>query len=162
RWPEGSVSVVAFSPDGRHLAGAEGNEGSGGAVWVWDLDRPGDEPLTLRATAGSVRAVCFSPDGHRLAIGRGDSTQVWNLNGPAEPPITLGMVPGGYTNEIAFSPDGKRLVAGNARVIRRTGGPLVWDLDRPGSKPLLSGPFPLWEVSAAFSPRDDRNSLFMV
>ena len=71
--PAGGTSV-AFSPDGRRIAGAgkrpidvPGPSGSG-EVKVWDAET-GRELLTLQGHTSDVWNVAFSPDGQRLASG---------------------------------------------------------------------------------------------
>jgi WD40 repeat protein len=70
--PEGSVSSVAFSPDGHTLAAGFGSgrvDGRGGVVLsdVAGRTRLVEAPLVL--PEGSVSSVAFSPDGHTLAAG---------------------------------------------------------------------------------------------
>ncbi len=56
---------LAFSPDGRFLAGGGGTRQSGPTVVVWDLTT-GKEVHTLRGHGSGVAAVAFHPDGNRL------------------------------------------------------------------------------------------------
>jgi WD40 repeat protein len=51
------VTAVAFSPDGKCLAGA-----SSDTVRLWETDI-GQEVFVLRGHTGLVTAVAFSPDG---------------------------------------------------------------------------------------------------
>jgi WD40 repeat protein len=70
--PEGSVSSVSFSPDGKTLAAAYGSLGGVGGVVLWDVGqrvRLDDEPLAV--AEGRVWSVAFSPDGKTLAAGYG-------------------------------------------------------------------------------------------
>ncbi len=128
----GSVWSVAFSPDGKQLAGAYAAPAPqqdglppppvAGAVKVWDA-QTGQELLSLKGGWGSV---AFSPDGRRLVamsgVGPGRSGigpgtnggKVWDAQTGQElftlnPGGSL-LLPGGRLN-VAFSPDGKRLVS---------------------------------------------------
>jgi WD40 repeat protein len=112
---------VAFSPDARYLV----TGGAKGSVEVWSAGTGG--PVgTLGSHDRQVRGLVFSRDGH-LASASGDGVvKLWDatrLNEAQEPYRTFrARVPGQGLN-VAFSPDGRRLV---------TGGPentvKVWDV----------------------------------
>jgi WD40 repeat protein len=96
----GSLSDVAFSPDGRHIAAG----GDRGMVWIWDVTS--SRPVSVvPPSASSVYSVAFSPDGRELAIagGRG-GVRIWSikgantvrvLRGPAAPVETATLSPSG-------------------------------------------------------------------
>ena len=77
--PGGSGNGLAFSPDGRLLATADGN----GTVRLRDpaTGRAVGSPLQAdTGPGGSVNAVAFSPDGRLLATADGNGTaQLWNI-----------------------------------------------------------------------------------
>jgi WD40 repeat protein len=69
----GSVSALAFAPDGRTLASGAGDE----AVKLWDVET-GEACATLKGHSDRVMAVAFSPDGRTLATGSLDHTvRLW-------------------------------------------------------------------------------------
>jgi WD40 repeat protein len=150
-WP---VTEVAFSPDGRLVAGAA----SGGAEWrvfLWDLN---SRELTRPPVAGrGPRApkLEFSPDGRLLVLKKPEEAQFLSL----ETGEFLSLPAAGRGQpwkKARFSPDG-RLVAA-AREVRRASGfgnfeVRLWDY--PALRPV-AGPFKVDYVAAdsvlAFSP----------
>jgi WD40 repeat protein len=99
----GAASGVAFSPDGRRLAGA-----AGPTAQVWDT-LTGRRILSLMGHAGTVTGVCFQPDGRRLATASADGTaKVWDAVASTAVVIQTGQ--GGGVSSLAISPDGQRLV----------------------------------------------------
>ena len=62
--PKGAVSTVAFSPDGRTLAAAQGAR-----LYLWDL-RNQELLLSVWTDTGNRSGrVAFSPDGNMIAFG---------------------------------------------------------------------------------------------
>ncbi|MGP0025752.1 MAG: AAA family ATPase [Streptosporangiaceae bacterium] len=145
------VTSVAFSRDGRTLAGSSDDE-----VWLWNLANPAHPtPLgqPLNGPADTVTSVAFSLDGRTLAAGSYDGrVWLWNLANPARPTL-LRQFPTGPTGpviSVAFSPDGQTLAAGN-----NDGTVWLWNLANPARPTLfgqpLNGPTPP-VTSVAFSP----------
>lgn len=141
-----TVWDVAFSPDGRYVAGGSLDK----TVKLWDA-LTGEQLNTLNGHEGPVLAVAFSPDGNRLASAgqrssKGIEVKVWDVGTGAQ---TLGFAPQSEDEEwncdIAFSPDGQRIVSGLDSSI------MVWNsftgeevLTLPGHRDLVR--------AAAFSP----------
>ncbi|HVS08918.1 MAG TPA: protein kinase [Planctomycetota bacterium] len=129
RWPLSSssnLSDAALSPNGRHMAVADGR----GDLLLWDLARS-MEPLRFRAHAEAIEALAFSGDGSRLASGGADhAVRLWDA-ATGEGLWTAE----GHTDRVyafAFSPDGARLASGsNDATIR------LWDAARGEAVGLL-------------------------
>ena len=100
----GRMYAVAFSPDGKSLAGGNwlGDNFKDSSVKVWDL-RTGEVTATL-ASGDKTWSLAFSPDGKRL-ISVGDrDVKVWD-------PSTAKAVQsfrGGFCR-VGISPDGKKV-----------------------------------------------------
>jgi WD40 repeat protein/DNA-binding SARP family transcriptional activator len=127
------VGTVRYSPDGRWLATADPN----GALHVRD-SRTGRTAHVLSDGSGGVAGVAWARDSGRLAAGGFDgTTRVYDLSDTqAELAFAL---PGGLTAvawELAFSPDGTRLIAGDPDVTAAT----VWDLGPLGDAEVVNVP----------------------
>jgi WD40 repeat protein len=109
------VWQVAFSPDGRMLAGA----GADGAITIWSWP-DGAMRRTLRHNGGAT-GLAFSPDGAHLATSGYDAAaRIWRL-ADGQPVRKLDGATGTLWT-IAWSPDGKRIAAaGEDKHVR------VWD-----------------------------------
>ncbi|MBY0524864.1 MAG: hypothetical protein K2R98_15780 [Gemmataceae bacterium] len=71
-----SRHCVAFSPDGKFLAGADNDV----TLAVWEAET-GQKRRTLNGHRGVVTSVAFSADGSRLISGSEDRTvKVWDLS----------------------------------------------------------------------------------
>lgn len=112
------VLAVAFSPDDRWVAAADG----GGGVRVWDAG--GDRPVvTLGGHLGPVTVVAASPDGRRVATASADGlVRITALRG-GRPPVTLEDHTAAVT-ALAWDPAGRRLATASKDYTAR-----VWDAE---------------------------------
>ncbi len=104
--------ALAFSPDGKRLAG---RNPSGGAVTVWDRDRPAKPALVLpcpvKPESGlSVGPVAWSPDGGSLAGIEGGGVRIWDLKTRESR-----LLPGRFGHWLRWSPDAKLLACEETR-----------------------------------------------
>jgi WD40 repeat protein len=134
---EGEVHSVAWSPDGKTIASG----GSDGAVIVWDAVT-GRELRRWQPRWSGVRCVAFSPDGTLLAAAAIEgNVLLWD---PATGAERERLGAGYDSRALAFSPDGKTLVAAGQRSVA------VWDV--PGRK-WREADFQVTEVRGlAFAP----------
>ena len=101
RLGKGGINVLAFSPDGTHLAA-----GSNIGVWLYDVKT--GKAITM--FPGICQSVAFSPDGRYLANGgglRGHALQIWEIATRQE----VSRLDGPYDGrKLRFSSDGKTLI----------------------------------------------------
>jgi WD40 repeat protein len=131
---------VAFSPDGsRALAG-----GADGCVWLWFLDN-GQAPLRFEGPGGQVHSLAYARDGRRAVSGNWpnareteDTTESYSIyrfvaldSGTEFRPSERHS---GRVHCLAFSPDGRRVLAGcSDRLLR------LWDLESDEPPQTLAG-----------------------
>jgi hypothetical protein len=98
-------SSVAFSPDGRQIAA-----GANKSLIIWDLS--GRLVWKVADLIGGS-SVAFSPDGRWIATSGGNGVALWDSTSGA--PVKE-FLKGHDTvfHTVAFSPDGQRLISGNA------------------------------------------------
>jgi WD40 repeat protein len=143
----GSVTSVAFSPDGTRIVSGSYDE----TIRIWDA-KTGEEVVEpLKGHTSLVASVAFTPDGTRIVSGSSDKTiRVWDAKTGEEVVEPLQ----GHTSlvlSVAFTPDGTRIVSGSYdKTIR------VWDA-KTGDE--VVGPLTghsSFVTSVAFSPDGTR------
>jgi WD40 repeat protein len=112
-----SVHALAFSPDGRFLAGSDFGARvveAHNAIRFWNVTN-GSQVSSVET--GDASGIAFSPNGHTLAAAGGYEGEVllWSITGPTTGPA---RILGGHISigrSIAFSPDGSLLASGDLK-----------------------------------------------
>ncbi|HEX3658577.1 MAG TPA: protein kinase [Pirellulales bacterium] len=134
-------TIVAFSPDGKHVASAGG---LASPIDLWDITSR-KKRIMQKGRSFAASSLAFSPDGQHLAVGGYDKT-IKILD------TTTGKETLAITNQaeavlsVAFSPDGKKLACDT-----RDGAIMLSDV-ATGRQPLTLAGHSDTVYSVAFSP----------
>ena len=140
RLGKGSISEVAWSPDGTRLAVANSI-----GIWIYDA-HTGAEVALLTGHTDWVSSVSFSPDGLTLASGSWDNTvRLWEVASGQEKAVLEGHTD--WVRSVSFSPDGTTLASGGSG----DGTVRLWEVASGQEKAVLEGH--TWATtSVSFSP----------
>src|SRR5262249_25515916 len=127
---------VAFSPDGRFVATAAGDDfSSRGEAHVWEADT-GKRLFSLSGHIGRVNSVAFSSDGERIVTAGADRTvRVWDAR-TGQPALSLRNWDDQENPSAWFSGDGRLLIASSQGTLQPS-LIKVWDARDDGK---LAGP----------------------
>jgi WD40 repeat protein len=115
------IRALAFSPDGRLLAGGD----KSGQIRLWQTTT-GQAVEPVIAHRRGIRRLCFSADGHKLLAAGGQPSgvageaRVWQVD--TGQPLWPALDILGEVHDAAFSPDGKTFATGSFKTT-------VWDTD---------------------------------
>jgi WD40 repeat protein len=130
------VHSVAFSPDGARLVTASKD----GTVRQWDARTGQEVGQPFDRHRSIVDSAVYSPDGQRIASAGQDRTiRVWQARDRREVAALHGHT--GHVIEVAFGPDGHRLVSRGSRMESSAwdGSVRVWEVDPQATLPVLRG-----------------------
>ena len=119
------LTAIAFSPDGENIATGSKD----GTAWLYDLLNRDSQSFEVHSRYKNLNAVEFPPSGNSVVTASFfEGLRFWSFDGNA-----VKTLKGRDTwSSLAFSPDGKFLLAGS----KQTGGARLWDLDRDTSLQL--------------------------
>ncbi len=130
-----TVWSLAYRPDGKQLAGGTGENNQDGITYVWDAST-GERLLRLcHVQGGRITSVAFSPDGSVIAT-VGTEVRFWDARTGQQ----RGSLEGKF-GSVAFSRDGKHLLAANAG-----DGMKLWDVSTGKAVRTFEGS--AWDVGA--------------
>lgn len=131
------VTSLVFSADGKTLASSGKT-----TINLWDVDT--QQRLTvLDAHTSFVSSLALHPDGNTLASGSRDKTvRLWDIKEQKQ--LTVLEIPGSVRS-VAFSPDGKKLAAGEWRTVH------LWDIETQEQIAAIEG-HTSWVRFVAFNP----------
>ena len=117
RLGKGTISEIAYSPDGSRLA-----VGGSIGIWIYDADT-GAEVALIGGYTGGVNSVSFSPDGNTIVSGgQHQAVRFWD----AATGNLINTLEHGRRNthvlSVAYSPDGNTIASGGSDGIAR-----LWD-----------------------------------
>ena len=139
RLGEGSITDIAYSPDGAWIAIASSD------IWLYDTHTGAEIILPAEHTDDGVLSVAFSPNGQILASGHDDhKIRLWEVETGQQKATLEGHRYWVYS--LAFSPDGHTLASGYSSEI------MLWDVETGQQTATLERHGFYIICSVAFSP----------
>lgn len=137
---KGTVTAVAFSPDGRTAVSGGGDK----TLRLWEA-ATGSKLHVLTGHDANVSAAVFSPDGRTVLSGSGDRTlKLWDAaTGQNIRTFTGHLL---QVSSVAISPDGRTAASGGYDTLLK-----LWDVESGKEKQSLAA-HKNWIGTVAFSP----------
>ena len=152
------VNSVAFSPDGKKIVSATGEEDADDifkisydySVFIWDAET-GEQLKELRGHSYITHSAVFSPNGKSVVSASSDKTvRIWNVEADEGFVVLKGH--NNKVRTIAISPDGTRIISGSddgsIRVWNSDTGIELLGISTPRVKSVSFSPDGKWIVSA--------------
>ena len=113
----GFIRAIAFTPDGRFIAGADDGPGPRVAIFDVKTGRKVGQLIVSGKRVGMIESVAISPDGAHLLWGESDGhVALWDL--PGKRLLFRERMHGGDVVGVAFSPDGTLMASEGGEAVR--------------------------------------------
>jgi len=132
--PLGTVTAVAFSPDGRLLASGSGRASRDGEIKLWNVENGMLARVLPRPHADTIMALAFSPRGDVLASGAAD--RFVKVHAVADGSVVRSLE--GHTGHVlalSWQAHGRRLASAGADNSVR-----IWDMVTGERQRMITGP----------------------
>lgn len=135
--PRLNINAIAFSPDGQTIATAADND----LIELRDIETLEITKIYESEDYNYSQSLAYSPDGSILAAGELARVRLWDTENDVE--VSKWETEDGMMFDLAYSPDGTKLVAANG-----VGDVWVWDAESGDVLAQLSGATNLYTAVA--------------